>query len=78
MTEPRMRWCYFVLDAGRSVRPKEGPLRILIAHCKAKSARYFYSQHFLLIEMYLFSFFLLGFSYLKHMRALCMCFYYYG
>lgn len=24
MTEPRMRWCYFVLDAGRPVRPKEG------------------------------------------------------
>lgn len=48
LTEPRMRWCYFVLDAGRLVRPKEGHLRILIAAC------YFYSQHFLLIDMYLF------------------------
>jgi hypothetical protein len=73
MTEPRMRWCYFVLDAGRSVRPKEGPLRILIAHCKATSARYFCSQQFLLINIYLH---LLGFYYLKQIQALCICFEY--
>lgn len=40
--EARMRWCYFILDAGRSVRPKEGGhLRKLIAHCKATPAAIF-------------------------------------